>query len=251
MYASEVGGTRAAETILAGHYKPTAIFAANDQMAFGAGLALNSIFYVLAALGLINVLFALWLLPESHAAKPKVASGGVARNYGKLLTSPAFLGFALGGGCATTSMYAFISVSPFIFAHQLGRPAYEVGIYPAILLDRANELAARDPNSTTALLWQAEAEQASTGVRTADPPEFAMFEAVLARDPNQLEALLGLADGLIQRAARDLSKGANRTDDIRRAAALLERVFGALEGSKRGLGLLQAVGRAQRIHGDA
>ena len=31
-------------------------------------------------------------------------------------------------------MYAFISVSPFIFAHQLGRPDYEVGIYPAILI---------------------------------------------------------------------------------------------------------------------
>ena len=58
----------------------------------------------------------------------------LARNYGRLLTSPAFLGFAIGGGCATTSMYAFISVSPFIFAHQLGRPDYEVGIYPAILV---------------------------------------------------------------------------------------------------------------------
>jgi len=48
--------------------------------------------------------------------------------------SPAFLGFAVGGGCATTSMYAFIGASPFIFAHQLHRPDYEVGIYPAIVL---------------------------------------------------------------------------------------------------------------------
>ena len=31
-------------------------------------------------------------------------------------------------------MYAFIGASPFIFAHQLNRPAYEVGIYPAIVL---------------------------------------------------------------------------------------------------------------------
>ena len=58
----------------------------------------------------------------------------LARNYGRLLVSPAFLGFAIGGGCATTSMYAFIGASPFIFAHQLNRPAYEVGIYPAIVL---------------------------------------------------------------------------------------------------------------------
>jgi DHA1 family bicyclomycin/chloramphenicol resistance-like MFS transporter len=94
----------------------------------------RSIFYALALLGCVNVLFALWLLPESHAPKRGAKVGGLARNYGRLLTSPAFLGFAVGGGCATTSMYAFISVSPFIFAHQLGRPDYEVGIYPAILL---------------------------------------------------------------------------------------------------------------------
>jgi len=94
----------------------------------------RSIFYALALLGIVNLLFALLMLPESHAPKTVTKASGLARNYGKLLTSPAFLGFALGGGCATTSMYAFISVSPFIFAHQLGRPDYEVGIYPAILL---------------------------------------------------------------------------------------------------------------------
>ena len=94
----------------------------------------RSIFYALALLGFVNVLFALLLLPESHAPEGSAKVGSLARNYRRLLTSPAFLGFAVGGGCATTSMYAFISVSPFIFAHQLGRPDYEVGIYPAILL---------------------------------------------------------------------------------------------------------------------
>jgi len=94
----------------------------------------RSIFYVLSLLGIVNLLFALWLLPESRAARSGANAAGLARNYGKLLTSRAFLGFAIGGGCATTSMYAFISVSPFIFAHQLGRPDYEIGIYPAILM---------------------------------------------------------------------------------------------------------------------
>jgi DHA1 family bicyclomycin/chloramphenicol resistance-like MFS transporter len=51
-----------------------------------------------------------------------------------LLVSPAFLGYAIGGGCATTSMYAFLGASPFIFVHQLHRPEYEVGIYPAIMV---------------------------------------------------------------------------------------------------------------------
>jgi DHA1 family bicyclomycin/chloramphenicol resistance-like MFS transporter len=102
--------------------------------ALSAACGWRSLFYVLCALGAINVVFTLWLLPESRAPTAKISGAALARNYGKLLTSPAFLGFAIGGGCATTSMYAFIGVSPFIFAHQLHRPDYEIGLYPAILV---------------------------------------------------------------------------------------------------------------------
>jgi DHA1 family bicyclomycin/chloramphenicol resistance-like MFS transporter len=35
----------------------------------------------------------------------------------------------MGGGFATTSMYAFIAAAPFIFVTQLHRPLHEVGIY--------------------------------------------------------------------------------------------------------------------------
>ena len=95
----------------------------------------RSIFYVLTLLGVAQP----DLRPVAAAREPRrprapPRSSALARNYGRLLTSPAFLGFAIGGGCATTSMYAFISVSPFIFTHQLGRPDYEAGIYPAILV---------------------------------------------------------------------------------------------------------------------
>jgi DHA1 family bicyclomycin/chloramphenicol resistance-like MFS transporter len=74
------------------------------------------------------------LLPESRKTVSSDMGTSLIRNYGRLLLSPSFLGFAVGGGCATTSMYAFIGASPFIFAHQLQRPVYEVGIYPAIVL---------------------------------------------------------------------------------------------------------------------
>jgi DHA1 family bicyclomycin/chloramphenicol resistance-like MFS transporter len=53
----------------------------------------------------------------------------VLRNYRELLRSRRFLGYAIGGGCATTSLYAFIGAAPFIFVDQLNRPAYEVGLY--------------------------------------------------------------------------------------------------------------------------
>jgi len=92
----------------------------------------RSIFFGLAGLGAINLLFTWWLLPETHSTTGSAHVGMLARNYGRLLRSPAFLGYALGGGCATTSMYGFVAASPFIFTHQLGRPDHEVGIYLAL-----------------------------------------------------------------------------------------------------------------------
>ena len=102
--------------------------------ALASSLGWRSIFFALALLGIVNLLFSWRLLPESKAAELDRKGSSLARNYGRLLASPAFLGYAVGGGCATTSMYAFIGASPFIFAHQLHRPDYEVGIYPAIVL---------------------------------------------------------------------------------------------------------------------
>lgn len=102
--------------------------------ALASSLGWRSIFFALALLGVVNLLFSWRLLPESKAPASDNKSSGLARNYGRLLVSPSFLGYAVGGGCATTSMYAFIGASPFIFAHQLHRPDYEVGIYPAIVL---------------------------------------------------------------------------------------------------------------------
>jgi MFS transporter, DHA1 family, multidrug resistance protein len=102
--------------------------------ALASSLGWRSIFFALALLGIVNLLFSWRLLPESKAPARPANGNSLARNYGRLLVSPAFLGYAIGGGCATTSMYAFIGASPFIFVHQLHRPDYEVGIYPAIVL---------------------------------------------------------------------------------------------------------------------
>lgn len=102
--------------------------------ALAATLGWRSIFFALALLGVANLLFSWWLLPESRAAATAGNGSSLVRNYGRLLVSPTCVGYAIGGGCATTSMYAFIGASPFIFAHELHRPAYEVGLYPALVL---------------------------------------------------------------------------------------------------------------------
>jgi DHA1 family bicyclomycin/chloramphenicol resistance-like MFS transporter len=102
--------------------------------ALASSLGWRSIFFTLALLGIVNLLLSWRLLPESKAPAAASTVANLARNYGRLLLSPSFLGFAIGGGCATTSMYAFIGASPFIFAHQLHRPDYEVGLYPALTM---------------------------------------------------------------------------------------------------------------------
>jgi DHA1 family bicyclomycin/chloramphenicol resistance-like MFS transporter len=58
----------------------------------------------------------------------------VTRDYRALLGSPRFLGFTVGGGCATTSFYGFIAAAPFIFINELHRPLHEVGVYLGLLI---------------------------------------------------------------------------------------------------------------------
>jgi MFS transporter, DHA1 family, multidrug resistance protein len=102
--------------------------------ALAAATGWRSIFYLLAALGVANFLFAWRMLPETGPSGANVKASRLARDYWGLLRSPAFLGYAIGGGCATTSVYAFIAAAPFIFVGQLHRPAGEVGAYLAILI---------------------------------------------------------------------------------------------------------------------
>jgi DHA1 family bicyclomycin/chloramphenicol resistance-like MFS transporter len=99
-----------------------------------ATIGWRSIFVLLCALGIGNMLAAWRLLPETHVPAATGTGGSLARNYWHLLRSPAFLGFSIGGGCATTSMYAFVAAAPFIVVNQLHRPDYEVGLYLAVLI---------------------------------------------------------------------------------------------------------------------
>lgn len=100
-------------------------------------LGWRSIFVALCALGLGCALLTWKMLPETGVTA-HVSLPVLARNYGQLLKSAKFLGLAIGGGCATTSMYAFVATAPFIFVHQLSRPTYEVGIYLALLMAGAS-----------------------------------------------------------------------------------------------------------------
>jgi DHA1 family bicyclomycin/chloramphenicol resistance-like MFS transporter len=92
------------------------------------------IFYMLTLLGACGLLLAWRRLPETGGRGRPSSVGELARNYRQLLGSRAFIGFSIGGGCATTSLYAYTASAPFIFEQQLGRSTHEVGVYLAILM---------------------------------------------------------------------------------------------------------------------
>lgn len=91
----------------------------------------RSILLALCVLGAVNLLLTWRLLPETNGGSGH-GTCAVLRNYRHLTASRAFLAYAIGGGCATTSMYAFVGAAPFIFVAELHRPGHEVGIYLAI-----------------------------------------------------------------------------------------------------------------------
>ncbi|NLR97706.1 multidrug effflux MFS transporter [Rhizobium sp. P38BS-XIX] len=91
----------------------------------------RSIFVALTLLGVANLTLVVYLLRETPGRQGHDARQ-VVRYYLQLLRSRAFLGYTIGGGCATTSVYAYIGAAPFIFADQLHRPISEVGAYLAI-----------------------------------------------------------------------------------------------------------------------
>ncbi len=92
-------------------------------------------YVLLAAMGGLTLLVAFLILPETNRTRIGGASGGsLLTGYAILTRSRSFLGFAVGGACSTTSFYAFMSASPFIFENVLHRPTQEVGLYYILLM---------------------------------------------------------------------------------------------------------------------
>ncbi len=94
----------------------------------GAWFGWRSIFAALVALGLVTLVAALLSLPETAGSRGS-GSGRMLGSYLRLLRTPAFRGYMIGGAFTTTSFYAYLSASPFIFTEMLHRPAEEVGLY--------------------------------------------------------------------------------------------------------------------------
>jgi MFS transporter, DHA1 family, multidrug resistance protein len=102
--------------------------------ALAAAFGWRWIFVLLAALGALTLFFTWQRLPQTNQPTGQVRVRGLLSDYMQLLRAPSFMGFALGGACATTSIYAFLSAAPFVIPERLHRPLHEVGLYLGLLM---------------------------------------------------------------------------------------------------------------------
>jgi MFS transporter, DHA1 family, multidrug resistance protein len=95
----------------------------------GAWFGWRSIFVALVVLG-VTTFAGVWLtLPETAASRGIAGSGRMLGSYLVLLRSRAYRGYMFGGAFTSTSFYAYLTASPFIFTQMLHRPGTEVGLY--------------------------------------------------------------------------------------------------------------------------
>lgn len=93
-------------------------------------LGWRGIFGLLGAAGAGLLLLTLLSLPETNRQRaPLPGARTLFAVYGRLLRRPEFRAYAIGGACMSTSIYAFLSASPFLFTELLGRSLDEVGLY--------------------------------------------------------------------------------------------------------------------------
>jgi MFS transporter, DHA1 family, multidrug resistance protein len=104
----------------------------------GGALAVTAgwryIFALLSAMGVATLVLTWRLLPETGPASRGGSAASLAHDYLKLLGSPSFIGYCVGGGCATTSLYAFVAAAPFILSQQLHVAPFDVGPCLAVLI---------------------------------------------------------------------------------------------------------------------
>lgn len=94
----------------------------------------RSLFGLLCAFGIVNIVLVFWPLPETGRPNGHIRPSSVVADYLQLLSSRSFVGYAIGGACATTTLYAFLALAPFIYVQQLKRPIHEVGLYIGLLM---------------------------------------------------------------------------------------------------------------------
>ncbi|MEM9055936.1 MAG: multidrug effflux MFS transporter [Pseudomonadota bacterium] len=92
-------------------------------------------FWIMAVAGLMSVLLVWWKLPESAPPdREPLVPRLVLREYLTLLRTPQFFGYALLESMALASIYAFITVAPFILITRFGVRTERFGLYLGVVV---------------------------------------------------------------------------------------------------------------------
>lgn len=91
----------------------------------------RSLFLVLAAYGLIWLVLAAWLLPESlrPEQRRRASVGAIASTYGRILRDREYLAWVLSGGLVFAGLLAYISGSSFVYIELFHVPPERFGLY--------------------------------------------------------------------------------------------------------------------------
>ena len=91
----------------------------------------RSVFWVLAAYGVVWLTIVIFFLPESLPVgrRRRQRLGEVLTVYGRLLADRTFLGYVLSGGLIFSGLLAYIAGSPFVFIELFGVPPERYGLF--------------------------------------------------------------------------------------------------------------------------
>lgn len=89
----------------------------------------HAIFWIEVVFGLLVMVAAMRLLPETHdaATAQPLHLGRILSSYGNLLASPRFMGYSLASSLGLAGMFAYVAGSPFVFITIFHVPADAFG----------------------------------------------------------------------------------------------------------------------------
>lgn len=96
-------------------------------------LGWRAIFVVLSLAVALLLAVVLASLRETSRTRTPASPGAVLRGYRGLLRSAKFRRYVMAGACSGTSLYAFLSVAPFLYTDILHRSPGEVGMFCVIV----------------------------------------------------------------------------------------------------------------------
>ena len=89
----------------------------------------QSIFLLIAAVCIIDMLSVTFLLPETHEPNPGVRLTSTFSTYRDILRDRHFVGYSMAGGAAFSSMFAYITGSAFVLIDYYGVKPEHFGYY--------------------------------------------------------------------------------------------------------------------------